>query len=165
VQSQTQAQRQAESLSRGLPGRPALEAAAGAGALRYGPLDLLTEHWDALDLTPAQQLRLERIRKRLARENDPLIARMVALRSEWQAERLAAQRAGGARETPRLVRIRAAAEPLHAEIQRNTRTAMQAVHQMLLPRQRMLLRELMQEVRRPDDQPAGARVYDGRGGR
>jgi hypothetical protein len=146
---------------------PAVATAQGAfpleDAIPRSPLELLIEHQDALNLRPDQIERLSAIRARLAAANDPLVARMIELRRQWQQERLAAQRAGRRPNPRRQDRIRAAAAPIHTRIQQNNRTAMQAVNRLLAPPQRARLRMLV-EARRgtaASDDPQGE---DGHGG-
>jgi Spy/CpxP family protein refolding chaperone len=110
------------------------------------PLELLMEHGDQLELTEPQIERLNRVRARLARANEPLVRRMLNLRRQWQQQRLLS-----APDSARLARIRAAAEPVHARIQANNRTAMQAVNRVLTRQQRQRLRAIVEERRQQDD--------------
>ncbi len=118
---------------------------------RQSPLELLLEHRDSLGLTADQLARLDEIRQELAARNEPLIDRMLRLRNEWQEARRSARSGAG-----RLERIRTAAEPIRARIQRHNREAMQAVRRMLTPAQREHLRDIVEERRAPPrDGPAG----------
>jgi Spy/CpxP family protein refolding chaperone len=113
------------------------------------PLELLVAHGAELGLTPAQLDRVNRIRERLGRTNEPLVRRMMTLRQQWQQQRLAARQ-----NRARLERIRAAAEPVHARIQANNRTAMRAVNRVLTPSQRAQLRAIVEDRRQQDGLPA-----------
>ena len=110
------------------------------------PLELLLERRSALELTSAQVGDLEQIREQLASTNDPLVQRMMTLRSQWQQARRAA-RNGRAQAPERLERIRVQAERLRDRIQQNNRDAMQRVNRMLTPPQRRQLRSIVQERR------------------
>jgi hypothetical protein len=127
------------------------------------PLDLLLERRDALELTSAQVGDLEQIRGRLASTNDPLVQRMMTLRSQWQQARRAA-RNGRAQAPERLERIRLQAERTRDRIQQNNRDAMQRVNRMLTAPQRRQLRSLVQERRQqnPGRRAGGGPNADGR---
>jgi DNA anti-recombination protein RmuC len=128
------------------------------GELPASPLQLLLEHRGSLALTSEQVGDLERIQEQLASTNDPLVQRMMNLRSQWQQERRAA-RNGRAKaqekaqektqeQAPaRLERIRLQAERIRGRIQQNNRDAMQRVNRMLTPPQRRQLRTIVQERR------------------
>jgi mono/diheme cytochrome c family protein len=89
---------------------------------------------------------------------------MMTLRTQWRQARRAA-RDGGERQNPALrERIRTAAERLRARIQRNNRTAMQAVNRLLTPPQRAQLRAIVQERRERDAAPPAGRDSDAGGG-
>ena len=107
------------------------------------PLELLLERKAALSLTHDQVGRLEAIRQRLAASNEPLVSQMMDLRRQWQQQRRT--RGGAPQNAARLQQIRAAAEPIRASIQRNNRTAMQAVNRLLTPAQRTQVRAMVQE--------------------
>jgi len=122
------------------------------GELPASPLQLLLEHRGSLELTSEQVGDLERIQERLASTNDPLVQRMMNLRSQWQQERRAARNGRGQAETQdkapaRLERIRVQAERVRERIQQNNRAAMQRVNRMLTPPQRKQLRTIVQERR------------------
>ena len=127
------------------------------------PLDLLLERRGALELTSAQVGDLEQIRDRLASTNDPLVQRMMTLRSQWQQARRAA-RNGRAQAPERLERIRLQAERIRERIQQNNRDAMQRVNRMLTPPQRRQLRSILQERRQqnPGRRAGGGPNADGR---
>jgi hypothetical protein len=127
------------------------------------PLDLLLERRGALELTSAQVGDLEQIRDRLASTNDPLVQRMMTLRSQWQQARRAA-RNGRAQAPERLERIRLQAERIRERIQQNNRDAMQRVNRMLTPPQRRQLRSIVQERRQqnPGRRAGGGPNADGR---
>jgi hypothetical protein len=147
------------------------------------PLELLIENRQALLLTEAQMTRLEAIRASLMQRNEPLIARMVELRAQFQREQRGTRAQGRqqgralrqgppllgreARPTPRLEEIRTSAQALLEQIQTNNRAAMQEVNQLLTRPQRARLRELVQ-ARRPVPGPgaeaAGAERLHGRAG-
>ncbi len=110
------------------------------------PLELLLERRDALQLNDEQVARIGTIRDRLATQNDPLVARLIHLRTRWRAER----QAGPQQDLSRLRGIRTAAAPIHARIQQNNRAAMRAVNQVLTPAQRGRLRRIVEERRRQD---------------
>jgi hypothetical protein len=114
------------------------------------PMELLLEHRESLGLTAEQLDRLAAIRRRLAAANDPLVNRMLELRREWQQQRRAARRGGNGEDAARLDRIRAAAQPIHTRIQRNNRTAMQAVNRLLTREQRTELRAIVEKRRKLD---------------
>jgi hypothetical protein len=123
------------------------------------PLELLIDHRDELALTAVQLERLDRIRTRLTRANEPLVRRMLNLRRQWQQLRFVASP-----DRARLARIRTAAEPVHARLQANNRTAMQAVNRLLTGPQRQRLRAIV-EARRQQDEVASSPVEpDGSGG-
>jgi len=110
------------------------------------PLELLLEDRAALALTTDQIGQLDQIRERLASTNEPLVAQMMSLRSQWQQERRATKkRGGGADQQARIERIRADAEQLRSRIQENNRSAMQNVNRMLKPAQRKQLRGIVQD--------------------
>ena len=124
------------------------------GGLPASPLELLLEQRGPLELTSGQVSDLERIREQLASTNDPLVQRMMNLRSQWQQERRAAR--NGRAKAPeraqepapaRLERIRVQAERIRERIQQNNRDAMQRVNRMLTPPQRKQLRTIVQERR------------------
>ena len=136
---------------------------AGAGTPPR-PLELLIEHRDSLGLTSDQLDRLGQIRERLANANEPLVNRMLTLRRRWQRERGIAQKEGGQQNQARLDRIRRAAEPIRERIQRNNRTAMQAVNRLLTREQRAQLRAIVEERRKVDGAEAPARGGSDAGG-
>jgi len=113
-------------------------------------MELLLEHGASLGLTPGQLERLAGIRERLATANEPLVNRMLTLRRQWQRQRGPAGQDRGAQRLAQLERIRAAAEPTHERIQRNNRTAMQAVNRLLTPEQRAHLRAIVEDRRARD---------------
>jgi hypothetical protein len=140
-----------------------------AGELPPSPLQLLLEQRDALELTAEQVSNLDRIRERLASTNDPLVQRMMNLRSQWQQERRAARngraQAQEQEQAPaRLERIRVQAERIRERIQQNNRDAMQRVNRMLTPPQRRHLRTIVQERRQqnPGRRARGGPNADGR---
>jgi hypothetical protein len=129
------------------------------------PLELLMENRQALLLTEAQLTRLETIRASLTQRNEPLVARIVELRAQWQREQRAARAegrqqgrralrqappllGGQVQPTPRMEDIRTSAQAVLEQIQENNRAAMQEVQQVLTRPQRARLRELLQ-ARRP----------------
>lgn len=120
------------------------------------PMELLLEHRESLGLTAGQLDRLAAIRQRLAAANEPLVNRMLELRREWQQHRRTARRGGDGQNAARLDRIRTAAEPLRSRIQRNNRTAMQAVNRLLTREQRRALRAIVDERRKQDAASAAA---------
>ena len=115
--------------------------------LPRSPIELLVQQQAALGLTPQQLGRLDRIRDRLAVANEPLVSRMMRLRAQWQQERRAASRGERSRNAERVESIRAAAEQTRTRIQRNNRTAMQAVNRLLTADQRAQLRSIIEERR------------------
>ena len=127
------------------------------------PLDLLLERRGALELTSAQVGDLEQIRAQLASTNDPLVQRMMTLRSQWQQARRAT-RNGRAQAPERVERIRLQAERVRDRIQQNNREAMQRVNRMLTPPQRRQLRSFVQERRQqnPGRRAGGGPNADGR---
>ena len=143
------------------------------GEIPASPLQLLLERRDALELTPEQVSDLERIREQLASTNDPLVQRMMNLRSQWQQERRAVRNGRAQAQAQdkvqdkapaRLQRIRVQAERVRARIQQNNREAMQRVNRMLTPPQRKQLRTIVQERRQqnPGRRARGAPNADGR---
>jgi hypothetical protein len=122
------------------------------------PLELLIERQSALALSADQLGRLEEIKSRLAAANEPLVARIMSLRNQWQRERRAAGRAGRAVDDQRIERIRTTAARVRTRIQNNNRTAMRSVNQLLTPEQRQRLREFVQERRQ---QNSGRRAGGG----
>lgn len=122
------------------------------------PLEILLERRDSLGLSPDQLTRLDRIRERLATANEPLIARMMTLRSQWQQQRRVAARNRGELNEQRTERIRIQAARVRTRIQANNRAAMQSVNQLLTAGQRKQLRSFVQERR---EQKPGERT--GRG--
>ena len=125
------------------------------------PLELLLEQRGALQLTSGQVGDLERIQAQLTSTNDPLVQRMMSLRTQWQQSRRAA-RNGRAEAPERLERIRTQAERIRTRIQQNNRDAMQRVNRMLTPTQRKQLRIIVQDRRQ---QTPGRSGGGGRGGR
>jgi hypothetical protein len=127
------------------------------------PLELLLEHRSALELTSAQVGDLEQIREQLGSTNDPLVQRMMSLRSQWQQARRGA-RNGRAQAPERLERIRLQAERLRERIQQNNRDAMQRVNRLLTPPQRRQLRSIVQDRRQqnPGRRAGGGPNADGR---
>lgn len=147
----------------GLPTAAFSQAEEPPEAAPASPLDLLIERRGALELTSAQVGDLQHIRERLASTNDPLVQRMMTLRSQWQQARRAAR--NGREQAPeRLERIRVQAERLRDQIQRNNRDAMQRVNRMLTPPQRRQLRSMVQERRQqnPGRRAGGGPNADGR---
>ena len=138
----------------GVPNAAAQDAAtaqdggAAETQVPQSPLELLLDQGDALNLTEAQRDQLDRIRRRLATRNDPLIQQMLALRQQWQQERGAAGGDRRPRMQQRLQRIRNSAARLRERIGRNNRAAMQSVNCLLTPPQRAQLRAMIQERRR-----------------
>ena len=145
--------------------------ANGARAQQVAPpaLEVLLESRAALALTTEQVTRIEAIRASLAQRNEPLIARMMEYRAQYQRETRAAARANGGRRqgqairqvppmlgsqaqpsgNPRIEQIRQAAQALLEQIQANNKAVMQQeVNQLLTPPQRRRLRELV-EQRKP----------------
>ena len=123
------------------------------------PLELLLEHRAALALTTDQIGQLDQIREQLASTNEPLVAQMMSLRSQWQQERRTAKkRGGGADQQARIERIRADAEQLRSRIQENNRSAMQNVNRLLKPAQRKQLRGIVQDRKQ---QSSGRRAGGG----
>jgi hypothetical protein len=135
------------------------------------PLEILLENRQALGLTPPQVTQIENLRTGLTQRNEPLIARFVELRAQWQREQRALRRQGGrqgqalqqqlppllgtgAQPTPGLEAIRLSAQTLRTQIDENNRSAMQEVNRLLDRRQKARLRELVQ-ARRPGG-PGGA---------
>jgi hypothetical protein len=133
--------------------KPDVPASQIAEAMPPRPLELLLEHREALGLTAAQLDRLAAIRERLAAANEPLVNRMLELRREWQQQRRAERRERNEHNAARLARIRTAAQPLHTRIQRNNRTAMQAVNRLLTRDQRAKLRAIVEHRRQMDVSP------------
>jgi Spy/CpxP family protein refolding chaperone len=111
-----------------------------------------------LALSAEQLGRLEEIKARLAAANEPLVARIMSLRNQWQRERRAAGRTGRAVDDERVERLRTTAERVRTRIQNNNRTAMRSVNQLLTPEQRQRLREFVQERRQ---QNSGRRAGGG----
>lgn len=109
------------------------------------PLELLLEHRTSLALTTEQIGQLDQIQARLASTNEPLVARVMSLRTQWQQERRAARRRGEPDPSARLERIRNEAEQVRGRIQENNRAAMQTVNRMLKPAQRKQLRGIVQD--------------------
>jgi Spy/CpxP family protein refolding chaperone len=124
------------------------------------PLQLLLEQRGTLQLTSDQVGDLERIQAQLTSTNDPLVQRMMNLRTQWQQARRAA-RNGRAEAPERLERIRTQAERIRTRIQQNNRDAMQRVNRMLTPPQRKQLRTIVQDRR---EQNPGRGGRGGRGG-
>ena len=123
------------------------------------PLDLILDHQQQLELTDQQLAQLDRIRERLVRTNEPLVRRMLTLRRQWQRQRLLSSP-----DPVRLARIRSAAEPVHARIQSNNRTAMQAVNRLLTRPQRQRLRAIVKDRREQGDaEPAASDEPDAAG--
>jgi hypothetical protein len=134
-----------------------------AAAVPTSPLELLLEQRGSLELTAAQVGDLQQIREQLASTNDPLVQRMMTLRSQWQLARRAT-RNGRAQAPERLERIRLQAERVRERIQQNNRDAMQRVNRMLTPAQRRQLRSIVQERRQqnPGRRAGGGANADGR---
>jgi len=149
----------------------ALMLPAGAHAQATGlgdeplprPLEVLLQQKEALGLTSDQLGRLDRIQQDLATQNEPLVTRMMALRTQWQQERRTA-RGGSPPNVTRVERIRADAEELRQRIQNNNRTAMQTVNRMLTQVQRKQLRQIVQQRRdeKPGKRAGGGSNADGR---
>lgn len=116
--------------------------------LPRSPLELLVESRGELALSATQLDELSRIRERLTAANEPLVARMMALRDEWQQERRSARRGGQRPDAARIARVRAEAAGARARIQENNREAMRTVNRLLSPAQRKELRSLL-AARRP----------------
>jgi hypothetical protein len=137
--------------------------AAGDPAIPRSPLEQLLEKKAALNLSTDQLSRLDDIKQRLAGQNEPLIAQMMTLRTEWQQARRAA-RNGRAQAADRVERIRAEAEETRGKIQQNNRTAMQEVNRLLRPAQRQQLRGMLQERRQENQgrRAGGANAGNGR---
>lgn len=112
------------------------------------PLDLLIENERPLALSPQQRGELDLIRDQLATTNEPLITRLMTLRSQWQRERRAARRGGQRPDAASIARIRADAALARTRIQENNRGAMRAVNRLLSPAQRKRLRSIV-SARRP----------------
>lgn len=121
------------------------------------PLEVLLQQREALGLTSDQLVRLDRIEQDLATQNEPLVTRMMTLRTQWQQERRAA-RGGKPPNVTRIEQIRADAEELRGRIQSNNRAAMQTVNGMLTPPQRKQLRQIVQQRR---EQNPGRRAGGG----
>jgi hypothetical protein len=145
-------------------------AAAPAAPLRAqqvapAPLEILLESREALGLTAEQVEGLRRLRARLSERNEPLVTRMLELRTRWQGEQRAAGRAAGGVELGRsasLQGIREAAQPINQQIQANNRAAMQEVNRLLTGEQRQRLRAIVQ-ARRPPGRGASAARGGGAG--
>jgi Spy/CpxP family protein refolding chaperone len=121
--------------------------AHGPGPMREGPLEWLLAAHAELELTEEQTARLQEVRLRLHTRNEPLIRRLMVLRTEWQRERMLQRRSGAARESPRLQQIRTRSDGLYLQIQRHNRAAMGEVNRVLTPPQRQRVRELLEERR------------------
>lgn len=147
----------------GLPAAAFSQAEEPPEAAPTSPLELLLERRAALELTSAQVGDLQQIRDQLASTNDPLVQRMMTLRSQWQQARRAA-RNGRAQAPERIERIRLQAERIRERIQQNNRDAMQRVNRMLTPPQRRQLRSIVQERRQqnPGRRAGGGPNADGR---
>lgn len=110
------------------------------------PLELILDHREALGLTLEQTRGIGRIRERLAQANEPLVARMMALRQQWRQQRHAEQQ-GEPGTADALGRIRSEAASVTLRIRRNNRLAMQAVNRLLTADQRAALRAIVEERR------------------
>jgi hypothetical protein len=135
-------------------------AAAQQAPVSPTPLAVLLESREALGLTADQVERLQVLRDSLAGRNEPLVTRMLELRTRWQRERRGTGRAGAVlrlEQNAALLGIREAAQPLNQQIQANNRAAMQEVNRLLTPEQRRRLRELVQERRPPPGVGASSR--------
>jgi Spy/CpxP family protein refolding chaperone len=133
-----------------LPGAARAQDPAGTqdpAPLREGPLEWLLAARAELELTDEQTARLEEVRLRLHTRNEPLIRRLMVLRTEWQRERMLLRRSGAARESPRLQQIRTRSDVLYLQIQRHNRAAMAEVNRVLTPPQRQRVRALLEERR------------------
>jgi hypothetical protein len=125
----------------------AQDALPTEAAVPSSPLELLLEQRGSLGLTPEQLTRLDEIREQLAATNEPLVTRMMSLRTQWQRERRVARRGGREQDTARIERIRADAARIRTRIQNNNRTAMRQVNRVLMPQQRTQLRAIIEERR------------------
>ncbi|MFW5951757.1 MAG: hypothetical protein ACOCVZ_06565 [Gemmatimonadota bacterium] len=132
---------------RGGPGRgmgPGM-IAAGPGLMARNPAAVVLEHREALDLTASQVTRLEEIRERVARENEP---RWAQLRGAFGAD---PQEMTVAEWQARRQRTRDLA-PMRAEIRATNHAAGEEIHELLTDAQEAKLLPLM-HADRPRGQP------------
>jgi Spy/CpxP family protein refolding chaperone len=110
------------------------------------PLEVLLQQREALGLTADQLGQLDRIQGRLTADNEPLVSRMMDLRTQWQQERRAA-RNGRPPDVSRIEQIRSAAQEVRGQLQANNRAAMRRVNRLLTPAQRQRLRGIVENRR------------------
>lgn len=113
----------------------------GARANDPGPIQMLIELKEELQLTPEQLTRLEAIDEKMDQENEKCVVRLSEIR-----ERIRSLPRDRSPEQQALFQsYLAEARPLMDVIQKNNRKAMEQVGQVLLPEQKELIERFLRE--------------------